>query len=547
MCTKNILLIFLATTSVVFAQGNSSSPSFSREALLGENSTEETTQEEEAYRIRARDYIRKAMNKEVRRTYSTSSNRSESQRNEDLSNFNDCVERIRADFGGRDLKKYLDMYNFCNNKINLMTKTQLDKLREMGIRSAIEFENRLGNEILEASIRTHDNDRSSQIEKKLEYLRFDAIEIEGTQTPIHGMDGVFKVINDFTSIAVEFNREQNLQGVIDNNEELSEELRKELVQLNYLTYRLSHDTDPCPGDNKIIHLADDDQTAYSILSDFKGFNDQEFSTVSPKQIFLGLNEEKFKKDVSKYKLSVSEYKDLYLFKHTLPGTQNEVWVMAEVDKTNNTVKYSHYNLIKSHPDRRLERTSQGDITIVGIRNFHRRLSSTPGRDIYLDANVGISLDANLERVPLIGDSPIPTGTVDLAYVKLSSHAPGLWTETKLALQLDRAKISTIMRPNQNANWGTSAELSYQTFDNKWRAGGSVRVHNLLVGVSSNLDDEINMSAGLYRGRSFIIYETNFNDVRKLKVGTAFRNNRGGVYADTDFKKFHNVTLFINLN
>ncbi|TNF29604.1 MAG: hypothetical protein EP319_06925 [Deltaproteobacteria bacterium] len=540
------ILLFTLTflSQVVLAQGPTPSV-FSRDVLLANPDSEEKKKEEESNRKRAVEYINGLLKKEIGRGLKLAPPRSGIRREEDQKNFNECVDKISSQFGGNDLKKYLDLFNFCNDKFKLMEKSEMDKLREMGIRSAIDFENKVAKEILELNQRQQDLDRESLIEKDLEFFRFDSQEINSNPISLPGFEGLFKTVDDFTSIAVHFNKEKSLKSVIENNQSINNQLKEELIKLNYLSMRLKGD-DPCPNDLSIKQLAFDDPRAMTLLSDFNGFNQQDFSVSPPHQIFFGLDKERASKKIDKFSMKLEGGKELFIYKYTEPGTENEIWVLAELDTNNQTVRYSHYKLNSSKPDRRLARTSNGDITLVGIHNFHRRLGDTPGRELYLDMNVGLSLDANRERIPLIGTTSVPTGNVDLAYIKLSSHAPGLWTETKLALQVEQVKISTILRPNQNANWGTSAELSYRTFDNELRAAGSVRIHNLLIGASSNMSDQASVNAGIYKGRTFIMYETDFKELRKLKVGTAIGNG-GGVYADTDFKKFHNVTVVINLN
>ncbi len=541
------ILIFVVSffiSTELLAQGPTSEV-FSREALLGQEETE-NTEELDAYRKRAVDYINKSLQKELGRSIPLGPARSGIRREEDQKNFNECVDKITTQFGGRDLKRYLDLFNFCNDKFKLIEKSEMDKLKDLGIRKAIDFENKVASEILEMNQRQQDSDRESQVEKDLDFIRFDSHHITQAPVALPGLDGVFKAVNDFTSIAIEFNKEKNLKSVIENNPDIKSQLKEELIKLNYLNFRLKGE-DPCPGDISIKKLTFDDTKAMTILSDFKGFNQEDFSVSSPHQLFFGLDKEKASKKIDKFMMKLEDGKELYIFKYTEPGSTNETWVLAELDPETQTVRYSHYKLNKSRPERRLARTSDGDITVVGIHNFHRRLNNTPGRELFLDMNVGLSLDANRERIPLIGNASVPTGDIDLAYVKLSSFAPGLWTETKLALQAEQVKLSTVLRPSQNANWATSAELRYRTYENDLHVAGAVRVHNLLVGVSSNLSDETSLNAGIYRGRSFIMYETDFKELRRLKVGTALRNGRGGVYADTDFKKFHNVTVIINLN
>ena len=190
-----------------------------------------------------------------------------------------------------------------------MEKSEMEKLREMGIRSAIDFENKVAKEILELNQRQQDIDRESMVGRDLEFFRFDSEEINQNPIALPGFEGLFKTVDDFTSIAIQFNKEKNLKGVIANNQNLNDQLKEELIRLNYLSMRLKGE-DPCLNDISIKQLSFDDPRAMILLSDFNGFNQQDFSVSPPHQIFFGLDKEKASKKIDKFLMKMEGGKEL---------------------------------------------------------------------------------------------------------------------------------------------------------------------------------------------------------------------------------------------
>jgi len=493
------------------------------------------------YTKRIQDHIQKSLKEEV---YIPLKDNDAFQAQMIHSLFNDCIEKYDSKSVVSALADINSIVRHCNKELNLLDQNKLAKMMNRKFSRSDEFHKALAEKLKEAQESNNPFILSPVVEVEEKFLNFNAIYENNQKITLPGSEKLFSVMNDFSKILIHYNRAKSLEEVSkDKGLDISPEVKLRLVQLAHFRAMIQDYELRCKDTEKHNNIPN--ELTRSLLTDLSGnVVTREEKIETPSQFFFSLPSEKLHK-IESFRVRKNDGSEVILFRYDPKSSDNEVWVLAEIDEKNEVISFTHFELNVHDANMKVGDSSQ-KINLIPMNNLNKSFGKKEGRSLNLNVNLGVSLETDRVDIPRLGMKNVPTGKVNVAFATLAYSSAKVFSQTTAHIEGESIKLKSSLAPLKNSIWHGEAEVSYKPFNSDYSISAKAVVLNMSIGYAGNLKDKHSVQWGVYTGRNYVSLESDLKKI-KAQAGRKFKNDRGGLYLDSDFRKEHNVTLFISLN
>ena len=367
--------------------------------------------------------------------------------------------------------------------------------------------------ILEERERQNRDDEASVVKH---FYRFDQVVPTRVTSPgsVLGEQGV-TLSSNITEVMLFLQRSDDLAGFAGRNYDPKGPGIQELMELANLAEIATDPNHNCREVMDFRQLSEGDPEARAILWSIKG-RDPTGESITPMQVFFG-----FKKEEDLNKLDAFRWqkdgKFFYMFRHKTDGEDR--WALGEYVPETGTMRMRQYRIV---PREQTVKLSEGLVDLPEVGFSSRSEVGTLKSEI--SGEVGLSIDSYREGLPWGGEVTLPTGSVTISQIKAVNVSESFYTENQLQVQHDGVRVNTSIAPLQNSAWQASFNGHKRTETGEWSMGSQVRVYNMVAGYQTNSEGGRNISMAVMGEDSFVQYDTNTVDSRKVSVGHMIGNS-----------------------
>lgn len=380
--------------------------------------------------------------------------------------------------------------------------------------------------------------RDDEVTVTKQFYRFD--QVVPTQVTsagsVIGEEGL-TLASSVTQVMLYLQRSDDLAAYANKNYDPKGPGVQELMELANLAEMVTDPSHNCREVLDFRQLAEGDPEARAILWSTKG-KGPTGEIVSPLQIIFGFKDEEDLNKLDAFRWQ-KDGKFYYMFRHKTDGEDR--WALGEYAPETGSMRMRHYRIV---PREQTVKLSEGLVNLPDV-SFSTR-SEVGSHKSEISGEVGLSIDSYREGLPWGGEVTLPTGSVTISQIKAVNVTESYYTENQMQVQHDGVRVNTSIAPLENSTWQASFNGHKRIETGEWSMGSQVRVYNLVAGYQKNSEGGRHVSMAVMGQDSFIQYDTNTLDSRKISVGKMLgRGNRAAVTFGTDLeKKSHEIQVVV---
>jgi len=384
--------------------------------------------------------------------------------------------------------------------------------------------------------------RDDEVETVNLFYRFD--EVVPTELlssgSVLGEQGV-KLAGNVTQVLLHLQRSDDLADFANRHRGQQGPGIQELMELAYAASLARNSQHHCREAVQFAQLPKDSPETEAILWSAQG-RSPHGQRGTPLQLFFGLKEKEDLEKLNAFRWQ-KDGKFYYLFRQRDEDATK--WALGEYEPASGEMKMRTFRVVNRDQLARLE---------GGIESLTPKAGTSTRLEVgdvksELSAEVGLQIDTYKESLPWGGEVTLPRGTVTLSQLKMVHVSDEYYGDHQVDLQVDGVQVRSGIAPVKSDLWQANFSGSIRKEEDgreSWSAGTNVRVYNFTAGYRKQDTGSETVSFGLVGEESYVQYDTNLTNSRRVTVGRVFgRDRRAAAAIRTDLeKKTHEIQVIV---
>lgn len=434
----------------------------------------------------------------------------------DLKPLYDCIQNYNGNA--------IEFVNMCKTQWKAVTADQKAYLRSKNIVSPDEYIESLQREEKAKAKELESYQRPDELIVIKDFYRLKETTPEDLIS-LQEVDPEIKSISlDVKNIVLKMHTSSD-PGTVAEKLEASKET-DELIKLSELISRIGDKRNECWTNGSLV----------------KNPEDNILKTSHAERFIIGL---KGNEDISKlesYKFT-DDGKTYFLYRLNDGEVSKQTWVMAHVDE-NGEMAFRYFELVKDQ-ENKIEMATDHDINVIKGK-LQKNTYDLNKNKIYVQMQTGLSVKGSKRILPVIGTAVIPQNEIVIGKVQMSYLTKDVLVENGLSVNYNHVALTTETAPAKNNIWSLGSGVEYNPLNGNIKLSGNVRVFDLMVGYSNNLDGGQSGKVSYILDRNFISVNSDFKSLN-ASLGHSLPKNKGLIMATTNFKALHEVKVIIYLD
>jgi hypothetical protein len=415
-----------------------------------------------------------------------------------------------------------------------LSKSELQKLRDSGVQMPEEFFQSLKNDIKKVGQEVSLYNKEDEIAVISNYMTLEEIPAETLQ--LKNLDShIVSFTKDVEQIVVHLHKTPTMKQFMTELEARGEVSGKEeLLEFSQIVSTIRDDKNVCWTERAITKL---DGTEI-LLSDMYGKTKDGVKDMA--SYLLGVETQKDLASINAYKFTEAGV-TYYLYQKRDQMNQSS-WIMAKLTADGN-MSFRNYKIFKEQPIK-MKIDNPNDFSL--IKSDLQKMTLPVGKKgrIFFQSQEGLVAKSSEVYAPIVGKTMLPDGRLIIGQVQMAYVTPATLTNNQLSVDNDAVRFNTETKPSQHANWAVGGGMRYSPFAHSWQMDSHVRVENLIIGYSDQLNGQKDANVGYILDQNFLSVRTDLQNSAMTTVGRQFKKGKGVVYLSSDFKKINQLKLIL---